>query len=192
VPTVSRRRARGAALDPVGLGELTSATVAVLDEGHRGWVVTPAVSKTKAARWIELPEHLWTALLAQLPPREERHDEMSLFPDVTGDNLRVAIRRTCVDAGVPPFFRRSQASSPRPVRRCVATEWQRARWGRRRDGERCGALDQGRRPDLRARLRTPSRYCPAKRGSASYWGTRMDQALGCTQGIELEVDACRP
>ncbi len=100
------------------LGELTKATVGDLDEQRQGFRVRSAVSKTKRPRLIGLPDDLWQALLDRLPPREDRHGEMSLLPDVTADRLRTAIARACKAAGVPVF-------SPHDLRHRRISLWHR-------------------------------------------------------------------
>lgn len=74
-----------------------------LDEERQAWLVRSAVSKTKQARFVGLPDDLWRAVLDRLPPRDDRHPEMALLPGVTGDRLRTAIARACRAAGVPVF-----------------------------------------------------------------------------------------
>jgi integrase len=90
-------------LDATGarVGELEAARVSDLDETRHAWLVRSAVSKTRARRWVELAPDVWDAVVEALPPREDRHDEMSLFPGVGADALRAAIGRACRDAGVP-------------------------------------------------------------------------------------------
>jgi integrase len=61
------------------------------------------VSKTRRARWVELPDDLYAALIERLPPREDRNLDAPLFGGVTADRLRMAIGRGCRDAGVPRF-----------------------------------------------------------------------------------------
>jgi integrase len=92
-------------LDATGcrVGELEAARVGDLDENRQAWLVRAAISKTRRARWIELPDDLWQALLAQLPPREDRNPDHALFAGVTADRLRTAITRACKAAGVPRF-----------------------------------------------------------------------------------------
>jgi integrase len=92
-------------LDATGarLGELARATVGDLDEERQAWLVRSAVSKTRQARLVGLPDGLWRAVLDRLPPREDRHDAMALLPGVTADRLRTAIARACRAAGVPVF-----------------------------------------------------------------------------------------
>jgi integrase len=92
-------------LDATGcrVNELERSTVGDLDEQRRGWLIRASVAKTKKPRWALLPDDLWQATLDGLPPREDRHAEMSLYPGVTQERLRMAIARACKAAGVPSF-----------------------------------------------------------------------------------------
>jgi integrase len=92
-------------LDATGvrIGELEAARVGDLDESRQAWLVRAAVSKTRRARWVELPDDLFRAVVERLPAREDRDPSASLFPSVTADRLRMAILRGCRDAGVPHF-----------------------------------------------------------------------------------------
>jgi integrase len=92
-------------LDATGcrVGELEAARIGDLDEHNRAWLIRASVAKTRRARWVELPDDLWAALMATLPPREDRDPHARLFGDVTGDRLRTAIGRVCNAAGVPRF-----------------------------------------------------------------------------------------
>jgi integrase len=92
-------------LDATGcrVGEFEAAKVADLDERRHAWLVRSAVSKTKKPRWVELDADVWDAIIAELPPREDRDPEMPLFPGVTADRIRTAIARSCRAAGVPEF-----------------------------------------------------------------------------------------
>lgn len=92
-------------LDATGVrvGELEAATVADLDEDRKAWLVRAAVSKTRRARWVTLPDELFAAVVDRLPAREDRRPDARLFADVTADRLRMAIGRACRDAGVPRF-----------------------------------------------------------------------------------------
>jgi integrase len=87
----------------VRVGELESATIGDLDEERKAWLVRAAVSKTRRARWVELPDDLFQVVVERLPPREDRDPSSALFPRVTADRLRMAIGRACRDAGVPRF-----------------------------------------------------------------------------------------
>jgi integrase len=92
-------------LDATGVrvGELEAAKVGDLDEQRKAWLVRAAVSKTRRARWVALPDDLFEAVLARLPAREDRDPSMALVAGVTADRLRMAISRACRDAGVPHF-----------------------------------------------------------------------------------------
>ncbi|CAB4684047.1 unannotated protein [freshwater metagenome] len=91
-------------LDHTGcrVGEMDAAKIGDLDEQRHGWLIRASVSKTKRARWAILPDTLWDALIATLPPREDRDANTSLF-NVTDDRLRMAIARACKAAAVPRF-----------------------------------------------------------------------------------------
>jgi len=57
-----------------------------------------------------LPDDLYGARLAQLPPREDRDPEAPLFRDLDAAALRTAITRACKATGTPHF-------SPHALRR---------------------------------------------------------------------------
>lgn len=92
-------------LDATGvrIGELEAARIGDLDESRRAWLVRAAISKTRRARWVALPDDLYAAVVERLPPREDRDPTAPLFPGVSADRLRMAIGRACRDAGVPHF-----------------------------------------------------------------------------------------
>lgn len=92
-------------LDATGvrIGELEAAKVGDLDEERKAWLVRAAVSKTRRARWVRLPDDLFEAVVGRLPAREDRDPSAPLFSGVTADRLRMAIQRACRDAGVPHF-----------------------------------------------------------------------------------------
>ena len=94
-----------AVLDATGcrVGELEASRIGDLDESRQAWLVRAAVSKTKRARWVTLPDDLWAMLLDRLPPREDRDPAAPLFANATADRLRTAIARACKAAGVPHF-----------------------------------------------------------------------------------------
>jgi integrase len=85
------------------IGELEAARVGDLDEQRQAWLVRAAVSKTRRARWVNLPADLFDVIVDQLSAPEDRDPKASLFPGVTSDRLRMAIRRACRDAGMPVF-----------------------------------------------------------------------------------------
>jgi integrase len=82
-----------------------AAKIGDLDESRKAWLVRAAVSKTRKARWVVLPDDLFAAVVDRLPAREDRDPSAPLFQGVTADRLRMAILRACRDAGVPHFPR---------------------------------------------------------------------------------------
>jgi integrase len=93
------------ALDSTGarVGEVAAAKVGDLDENRKAWLVRAAVSKTRRARWVQLPTDLFAVVVDRLPAREDRDPDARLFPIRSADRLRMAIGRACRDAGVPTF-----------------------------------------------------------------------------------------
>jgi integrase len=87
----------------VRVGELEAATVGDLDEGRNAWLVRASVSKTRRARWVDLPDDLMSAIVDKLPAREDRSGDAPLLAGWSADRLRTAISRACRDAGVPRF-----------------------------------------------------------------------------------------
>jgi len=74
-----------------------------LDENRKAWLVRAKISKTRRARWVELPDDLYGVIADRLPAREDRDPVAPLFPIGTDDHLRMAIARECRDAGVPSW-----------------------------------------------------------------------------------------
>jgi integrase len=99
-------------LDECGprVSELETAVIGDLDEEGRAIRLRPEDEKNERYRYLHLPEELFSALLATLPPREDRDLQAPLFPNMNEANLRTAITRACKMAGVPHF-------SPHGVRR---------------------------------------------------------------------------
>jgi integrase len=91
-------------LDATGMrvGELEALTWGDVDEARSRWRVSRAVAKTGRARWVTVPESLFSAVL-ELVPRDDRTPERRVFQGVTADRLRTAIARACTAAGVPAF-----------------------------------------------------------------------------------------
>jgi integrase len=83
--------------------ELETATVGDLDEQRRSIRVRPTFEKNERYRYLDLPDDLFAALTATLPPREDRNLDAPLFPDLTDARLRVAITRACKATGTPHF-----------------------------------------------------------------------------------------
>jgi hypothetical protein len=70
--------------------------------GRRGLSALPS-RRHGGARWVQLPDDLFEAVIARLPAREDRTPDTPLFASATADRLRVAIGRACRDAAVPHF-----------------------------------------------------------------------------------------
>jgi integrase len=85
------------------VSELVTAEIGDLDESRRAIRLRPTNEKNERYRHLDLPDDLWSALLATLPPREDRDPSAPLFPGLTDANLRTAITRACKAAGVPHF-----------------------------------------------------------------------------------------
>ena len=54
-----------------------------LDEPDTRWRVRRAVEKGRRGRWVSLPPNLFAAVIATLPPREDRISDSPVFPGVT-------------------------------------------------------------------------------------------------------------
>jgi integrase len=85
------------------VGELAAATVGDLDEHRRAIRIRPEAEKNDRYRLLELPDDLFDALLATLPPREDRDLGAPLFRDLTDARLRTAITKACKATGTPHF-----------------------------------------------------------------------------------------
>src|SRR5438034_9208896 len=48
--------------------------------------------KGRRGRWVSVPPDLFTAVIDTLPPREDRRADQPVFPGVTQERLRTAIR----------------------------------------------------------------------------------------------------
>ena len=91
-------------LDATGmrLGELEGLRWGDVDEPRGRWRVTSAVSKTKTARWVNVPPVLFEAVCA-LVARDDRTPERRVFQGFAGTRFRTAVARACTAAGVPTF-----------------------------------------------------------------------------------------
>jgi integrase len=91
-------------LDATGMrvGELEALTWSDVDETRSRWRISQAVAKTGRARWVAVPEPLFSAVL-ELVPRDDRTPARRVFQGFTADRLRTAIARACTAAGVPAF-----------------------------------------------------------------------------------------
>jgi integrase len=100
----SRYRLPLLVLDATGmrLGELEHLRWGDVDEPRSRWRVTSVVSKTKAARWVNVPPVLLEAVCA-LVARDDRTPDRRVFQGFGGARFRTAIARACTAAGVPVF-----------------------------------------------------------------------------------------
>jgi integrase len=85
------------------VSELETAQVGDLDEHRRAIRVRWTVEKNDRYRRLDLPDDLFEAIVATLPPREDRDHESPLFPDLDEAALRTAITRACKATGTPHF-----------------------------------------------------------------------------------------
>ena len=85
------------------VSELEDAKVGDLDEHRRAIRLRWTYEKNERYRLLDLPDDLYAALVATLPPREDRDLEAPLFPGLTDARLRTAITRACKATGTPHF-----------------------------------------------------------------------------------------
>ena len=95
------------------VNELATAQVGDLDEHRKAIRVRSEVEKNERYRLLELPDDLFDALLATLPPREDRSLKELLFPDLNDAALRTAITKACKATGTPHFSPARPPSSTR-------------------------------------------------------------------------------
>jgi integrase len=109
-------------LDATGMrvGELeeTGLLCGDLDEPNTCWRIRRAVEKGRRGRWVWLPPELFTAVLATLPPREDRLADQPVFPGLTQERLRTAIARAARASGTPAW-------SPHDLRHRRISLWHR-------------------------------------------------------------------
>jgi integrase len=85
------------------VSELVTAEVGDVDEHRRAIRIRWTFEKNERYRHLELPDELFAALIATLPPREDRDLAAPLFPGLTDARLRMAITRACRATGTPHF-----------------------------------------------------------------------------------------
>src|SRR5262245_8369750 len=86
------------------LGELERLTWGDVGEPRGRWRVSQAVSKTNAARWVQVPPVVFDAVMA-LVAREDRTPGRRVFQGFGVDRFRTQITRSCTAAGIPMFSR---------------------------------------------------------------------------------------
>jgi integrase len=91
-------------LDATGMrvGELEALTWGDVDEPHKRWRISAAVSKSGRARWVNAPPVVFQAV-SRLVAREDRTDTRPVFQGFGADRFRTALARACRTAGVPTF-----------------------------------------------------------------------------------------
>ena len=89
-----------------------------LDEPNTRWRIRRAVEKGRRGRWVSLPPNLFAAVVATLPPREDRNPDRPVFPSLTQERLRTAIARACKASGTPTW-------SPHDLRHRRISLWHR-------------------------------------------------------------------
>jgi integrase len=85
------------------LGALEEARVREFDEHRQAFLARASVAKNEKPVWLGLHDVLFAAIVAGLPPREDRDLDAQLFPGFFGANLRTAITRACKATGTPHF-----------------------------------------------------------------------------------------
>jgi integrase len=123
LPLMPRRHALAIlVLDATGMrvGELEEKGLRCgdLDELNHRWRIRRAVEKGRRGRWIALPPDLYAAVIATLPPREDRDPQQPVFPGLTQERLRTAIARACKHSGTPTW-------SPHDLRHRRISLWHR-------------------------------------------------------------------
>jgi integrase len=85
------------------VSEICLAEIRDLDEHRHPIRLREETTKQHEPRYLDLPDDLWSALMATLPPREDRQLDARIFPGLTDANLRMAITRACKAAGIAHF-----------------------------------------------------------------------------------------
>jgi integrase len=86
------------------IGALEEAKVRDLDERRQALLARASTAKNERPTWLALHDVLFEAVLAGLPPREDRDMDAPLFPGFNQASLRTAITRACKATGTPHFF----------------------------------------------------------------------------------------
>ena len=97
-----RARLHGPHCERSCVGELPALTWGDIDGPRGRWRVSAALSKTGAARWVDVPTVLFAAVTA-LVPRDDRIPERRVFQGFGSARFRTALGRACTAAGVPAF-----------------------------------------------------------------------------------------
>jgi integrase len=85
------------------LSAVEGARVGDLDEHRQALLARASIAKNRKPIWVGLHDVLFEAIVASLPPREDRNLEQVLFPGWKGSALRTSITRACRLTGTPAF-----------------------------------------------------------------------------------------
>ena len=85
------------------VSEIVQTEIRDLDEHRSAIRLREETTKEGEARYLDLPPELFKAIVATLPPKEDRDPHAPVFPGLTDANLRMAITRACKAGGVPHF-----------------------------------------------------------------------------------------
>ena len=86
----------------IRVGELTSLTWDNIDTTNQRIKITSRNAKTRRARWVNVPEWLLHAIRATRPP-ENHLDGRRVFPNLTRDTIRRAMRTACQQTSTPHY-----------------------------------------------------------------------------------------
>lgn len=86
----------------IRIGEACSLTWGDVDLADRRLRLRAASTKTRRARWVQVPGWLMDAVADTCPP-DDRAAERRVFPGLTGDVAKNAMARACRAAGIPVF-----------------------------------------------------------------------------------------
>jgi integrase len=104
-------------LDATGLrvGELERLTWGDVDEHDGRLLIAAARTKTRRARWVDVPDVLFDHVV-ELVPREDRDLASQVFDGLGADRFRTSLTRACKATGTPHFH-------PHDLRHRRATLW---------------------------------------------------------------------
>jgi integrase len=83
------------------VSSIDTTTIGDYDEPRRRIRLRAAVSKTRRALWVDLPDIMAEAIERTMPPREDRDPEARLFAASGADAIRTSIAKACRAAAVP-------------------------------------------------------------------------------------------
>ena len=92
-------------IDWTGLrvGAIRGARVGDLDERRQALLARASIAKNRKPLWVGLHDVLFAAMVASMPPREDRDLAAPLVPGFSDASLRTSITRACRTTGTPHF-----------------------------------------------------------------------------------------